>query len=290
MRNKYPLYIPSKKRSDSRLTAKALEAMGLKYFIVVEKNEVETYKSVVDLKLGTVLELPDHYFDDYDKFDDLGRTKSTGPGPARNFIWDHSIESGATSHWVMDDNIRYFARLNRNLKIVCLSGAIFRAQEDFCDRYTNIAMAGPHYDFFAPAANKHPPFIWNTRVYSCNLIRNEMPYRWRGRYNEDTDLSLRMLKDGWCTVQFFAFLQKKAPNQTVKGGNSAVFYDSEGTKPKSEMQVKMHPDVSTLVWKFGRWHHHVDYSQFRKNKPLLKSGLDIPDRVNNFGMKVVHIG
>jgi len=42
------------------------------------------------------------------------------------------------------------------------------------------------------------------------LIRNDVPYRWRGRYNEDTDLSLRMLKDRWCTIQFNAFLQGKA--------------------------------------------------------------------------------
>jgi len=28
------------------------------------------------------------------------------------------------------------------------------------------------------------------------LIRNDIPYRWRAKYNEDTDLSLRVLKDG----------------------------------------------------------------------------------------------
>lgn len=32
------------------------------------------------------------------------------------------------------------------------------------------------------------------RAFPCILIQNDIPFRWRGRYNEDTDLSLRALK------------------------------------------------------------------------------------------------
>src|SRR5207245_2694711 len=94
---------------------------------------------------------------------------------------------------------------------------------------------------------KYPAFEMNTRVYSCNLIRNDIPYRWRGRYNEDTDLSLRILKDGFCTVQFWAFLQNKLGTQRLAGGNTAEFYEVEGTGPKSDMLQRMHPDVTRLV-------------------------------------------
>ena len=105
-------------------------------------------------------------------------------------------------------------------------------------------MSGPNYFMFASRKTAVPPFVTNTRIYSCNLIRNDVPFRWRGRYNEDTDLSLRMLKAGWCTIQFNAFLQFKMSTQTVKGGNTADFYAVEGTGAKSAMIVALHPDVS----------------------------------------------
>jgi hypothetical protein len=150
-------------------------------------------------------------------------------------------------------------------------------------------MAGPNYQMFVSRKDKGiPPYIINTRIYSCNFIRNDMPYRWRGRYNEDTDLSLRMLKDGWCTIQFNAFLQNKISTQIIKGGNTAEFYSKEGTLPKSQMQVALHPDCSTLVWKFNRWHHYVDYKRF-KQKLIRKDGLIIEDKINNYGMKLVSI-
>jgi hypothetical protein len=119
------------------------------------------------------------------------------------------------------------------------------------------------------------------------LIRNDIPYRWRGRYNEDTDLSLRVLKDGFCTVQFNAFIQEKAQTQTLKGGNTEEFYAKEGTLPKSKMLEDMHPDVAKVVWKFNRWHHHVDYRAFKKNRLIKKESLVIPNAINNYGMKLI---
>ncbi len=129
----------------------------------------------------------------------------------------------------------------------------------------------------------------NTRIYSCNLIRNDIPYRWRGRYNEDTDLSLRVLKDGWCTIQFNAFLQDKARTQSIKGGCNSEFYEREGTLPKSKMQVALHPDVSRLVRKFGRWHHEVDYGPFKKNKLIRKPNTEAKSGIDNYGMTLARV-
>lgn len=282
MNPRYPLYIVSKGRADTRLTSKALERMAVPYSIVVEAQEYDQYAAVIDP--AKVLVLDPKYQDDYDTCDDLGRTKSTGPGPARNFVWDHSMQAGHAWHWVMDDNIWAFYRYHNNEKVRVSDGTIFRCMEDFVDRYENVAMAGPSYEFFVLRRSKRPPFITNTRIYSCNLIRNDMPYRWRGRYNEDTDLSLRMLKDGWCTVQFNAFLQKKVTTQAIKGGNTSEFYAKEGTLPKSLMQVKLHPDVSKLVMKWGRWHHHVDYRPFKYNLLIRKPDAVIPEGPNEYGM------
>ncbi len=279
---RFPLYIVSKGRADSRLTAKSLEAMGVPYSIVIEEQDYDDYAAVIDPKKIVLMDLS--YKEKYDCFDDLGLTKSTGPGPARNFVWDHSIKRGFDWHWVMDDNINGFYRLNKNLKVPVGSGGCFRAMEDFCLRYTNVAMAGPNYHMFAPRKTIQPPFKANTRIYSCNLIRNDTPFRWRGRYNEDTDLSLRMLKEGWCTILFNAFLQYKVTTQVLGGGNTAEFYAEEGTHPKSEMQVRMHPDVSKMAWRFGRVHHYVDYSPFKKNKLIRRADFQASTENNEYGM------
>lgn len=287
MKPNYPIYIVSKGRWESRLTAKSLEEMDVPYYIIVEQQEYDLYAAVIDP--AKILILPTKYLDEYDTFDDLGSTKSKGPGAARNFAWDHSISLGAKWHWVMDDNISGFCRLNRNEQYVAKTGSIFRAAEDFVDRYKNVAQAGLEYRFFSGGKRRYkPPFRLNTRIYSCILNRNDVPFRWRGRYNEDTDLSLRMLKAGWATVLFHCFTQNKAATQTVKGGNHTDFYEKEGTLPKSEMLVKMHPDLSKLVERWGRWHHEVDYSPF-KNIPLIrKDNLVIPSGINEYGMKLVN--
>lgn len=290
MQPRFPLYIVSKGRWDSRFTSKALERMRVPYHIVVEEQEADQYRAAVNPDLCTVLVLDRAYQRDYETCDDLGDTKSKGPGPARNFVWDHSIAAGHAWHWVMDDNIENFFRLNRNQKIRVLDGVCFRVMEDFALRYENVAMAGPNYDFFAKQRQPLRPIILNTRIYSCNLIRNDVPFRWRGRYNEDTILSLDMLKAGWCTVQFNAYLQDKLHTQTLKGGNTDEFYAIEGTLAKSRMQVAVHPDVSKLVWKFNRWHHHVDYRPFRRNQLKRRPDVVIPEGVNEYGMRLVKVG
>lgn len=283
----FPLYIPTKGRSDSRLTVKALEQMQVPYRVVVEEQEYTEYARVIDKK--NILVLDKTYQKNYDTCDDLGLSKSVGPGAARNFIWDHSISEGHKWHWVMDDNIKCFRRWHKNKRIKIYDGVMWRVMEDFCLRYKNVAMAGPNYTFFVidKWGDRYGPFTVNTRIYSCNLIRNDVPFRWRGRYNEDTDLSLQMLKAGWCTIQFNIFLQEKARTQTIKGGNTEEFYAKEGTIPKSQMQQKLHPDVSRVTWRYGRWHHYVNYNKFkRENHLILRDDIDIPKGTNDYGLKL----
>lgn len=282
---RYPVYIVSKGRWEKRLTSDSLAEMGVPHFIVVEEQQIADYQKNLH-PLATLLVLDPVFQRDYDTCDDLGDTKSKGPGAARNFAWDHALSAGARWHWVMDDNINGFYRMNRNLKVQCKSSAIFAAMEDFCERYENVTMAGPNYFMFVRRKYLERVFVLNTRIYSCNLIRNDVEFRWRGRYNEDTDLSLQILKSGMCTVLFNAFLQMKMTTQTMKGGCNTEFYSVEGTLPKSEMQAKLHPDVSRVVWKWGRWHHHVNYEVFKRNKLKLKAGVAIPDGVNNYGMRL----
>tara|TARA_R110000772_G_scaffold155082_1_gene266123 strand:- start:332 stop:1477 length:1146 start_codon:yes stop_codon:yes gene_type:complete len=277
---RFPVYIVSKGRWKRNPTSRALQEMKVPFYMVVEEDQFDDYKTLVDE--DNLLILPKKYIDEYDVFwnDDDPRK---GPGCARNFCWEHSMKNGYDWHWVMDDNIEAFERYNNNMKVKCLTGSPFYAMEDFVLRYENIAQAGPNYSIFCPATDGRPQYKLNTRIYSCLLINNKIPFRWRGRYNEDTDLSLRAMKDGWCTVQFNAFLQSKRATQTLKGGNTEEFYAKDGTYNKSKMLVEMHPDVAFLSDKWNRVHHHVNYEPFKKN--ILKKKNNVNEvKPNNFNM------
>ena len=290
----HPVYIISKGRYESMITSKSLTRMKVPHYITIEPQEREDYEKALDnfnlREYVTLLIAP---------FSNHG----DGPGRARNWCWDHAISIGAEKHWVLDDNITDFYRLHKNKRIRVESGAIFKAAEDFVDRYENVPISGFQYRFFIAPNSFYPPYVKNTRIYSTLLISNNCKHRWRGRYNEDTDICLRVLKDGDCTIQFNAFLQGKAATQTVKGGNTEEFYhkegtmskedwrdgrlNPEGTKNKSQMLVDLHPDVAVMVKKYGRWHHYVDYSVFKKNELKMKPGVVLPESNNNYGMRLV---
>jgi len=290
----YPVYIISKGRHETMLTSKSLARMKVPHYIAIEPQDEDNYEKALDnFKIREYVTLLIAPFSNH----------GDGPGRARNWCWDHSMTIGADSHWVLDDNIADFYRLNQNKRIRVESGAIFRAAEDFVDRFENVPVSGFQYRFFIAPNQKYPPYVKNTRIYSCLLIRNDCKHRWRGRYNEDTDLCLRVLKDGDCTIQFNIFMQGKAATQTVKGGNTEEFYHKEGTLEKekwrdgqlnpegtinkSQMLVDMHPDVASIVWKYGRWHHYVDYSSFKETELIYKKNVVIPEGINNYGMKLV---
>jgi hypothetical protein len=274
------------------ITSKSLSRMKVPHYIVVEPQDEEPYDKALDK-----FNIRDYVTLIVAPFSNHG----DGPGRARNFAWDHSISIGADKHWVLDDNISDFYRLHKNQRIRVESGIIFKAAEDFVDRFENVPISGFQYRFFIAPNQSYPPYVKNTRIYSTLLIDNNCKHRWRGRYNEDTDICLRVLKDGDCTIQFNAFLQGKAATQTVKGGNTEEFYhkegvekniwidgvNAEGTRNKSEMLVRMHPDVARMVWRYKRWHHYVDYSPFKKNELRYKKDIVLPREPNEYGMKLV---
>lgn len=258
---RHPIYIPSWSRANVATTPAALDRIGVPYCIVVQADQWDAYAD--RYPTDRLLVLDPFYQETYDACGDFPG-QQLGPGPVRNFAWDHAKAEGHDWFWTMDDNITLFARLHRNQRIPVGDGAIFAAMEDFVGRYTNVAMAGPHYWMFTKSRDKLPPFTLNSRIFSCQLHRTDLPFRYRGRYNDDAILSLDILKAGWCTVLFNTFLQWKMPTQTLPGGCNGAFYATEGTLPKSKMLVREHPDVARLTWKFRRWHHHVDYSVFKQ--------------------------
>lgn len=279
---RYPVFIVSKGRAYSRVTASTLERLGVPFRIIIEPQDWDDYRAFFTSDQLIVAPFSNH---------------GDGPGRARNYAWDIAIAEGHAAHWVMDDNIKDFYRLHKNERLRFGDGGCFRAMEDFFDRFENLYIAGPQYRFFCAPKQGYPQSVLNTRIYSCLLIRNDCKHRWRGRYNEDTDLSLRVLKDGDCTLQWNEFLQEKMATQALTGGNTTEFYHAEhlgevdpklgtynvgGTFKKSAMLKQMHPDETQLVCKYGRWHHEVNYDKFKANKLRFKAGMETSDRTYPF--------
>jgi len=172
--SKYPVCIPSKGRAEVQTTGKVLDSMGVSYKFFVEEKEGDEYKKYIGDR--RVIVMP---------FSDLGQ----GSIPARNFIWEWAKSNGYKRHWTVDDNITEFRRTNMTRRLKVKGGGFFNAMEDFVDRYENIAIAGPHHLGFVKVGwSNISPYLLNTRVYSCILLVTSLPHRWRGRYNEDTDL------------------------------------------------------------------------------------------------------
>jgi hypothetical protein len=278
--SRYPICIPSKGRADVQKTGKALDRMGVSYKFFVEETEGNEY--IKHLGADKVVVMPFH---------DLGQ----GSIPARNFIWEWAKERGHKRHWTVDDNITGFLRMTNNRRLCVRGGGFFRAMEDYVDRHENMVMAGPHDKGFAPdRSEKVAPYLLNSRIYSCILLDTSLPDRWRGRYNEDTDLSLRLLKKGYCTLLFRALLMDKANTAGVKnakpmkGGNTDNVYNGGDHRLAfAQSLADQHPDCVKVVWKFNRWHHEVDYSKFKCNQPILKPGVVPIVGSNEYGMKLV---
>jgi hypothetical protein len=279
MEPRYPIFIISKGRWETRLTSKALETIRAPYRIVVEPQEHDRYAAVIDPR--KILVLP---------FSNLGQ----GSVPARNWVWERAIAEGHKRHWIVDDNIVRFYRFNRNTKIPVADATIFRLAEDFTERFANVPMSGFQYESFALRRECHlKPFTLNTRIYSCILLSNEIPHRWRGKYNEDTDLSLRILKDRYCTILFNAFLANKVATMRMAGGNTDELYKRnaafDGRLQMAQSLRRQHPDVTRIVYKWNRWQHVVDYAPFAKNRLVLKRGVKVEPGVDEHGIRLIEI-
>ncbi len=260
---KYPIYIISKGRSDINGTGQFLLSCEISFKIVVEPAEYSAYAK--HFPVECILKCPENF-----------SNRRQGSIPVRNFVWQHAKSAGAQRHWILDDNIYNYARINRGQQVLLKSGAIFRVLEDYCDRYTNVKMAGHNYTFFVSASSCRYPITENTRIYSSILLANDIypSFKWEGTYNEDTDLSLRILKAGYPTLLFNNIVANKVGTMTTKGGNTDSIYAVEDAHVKKTQElVDKHADVARLTTRFNRAHHVVNYNVFKDLQPKFKAGI-----------------
>lgn len=272
----YPVYVPSKGRADNCQTAKFLEKDEVPHFIVIEEQEYDLYAAKHPEK--NLLVLP---------FSNRGSVI-----PARNWIKGHATEAGHKRHWQLDDNIARTRRWYKGKRIPCKSGLALRICEDFTERYTNIAISGLQYTMFCvPSKDGLPPFYLNSKVYSCSLVLNSLPYEWRGRYNEDTDICLQALADGWCTVVLNAFMVDKMGTMQAKGGNTDELYvKKDGRLNMAKSLERVWPYVVETKRRFQRPQHVVRDAWRKFDTPLIRrDDIDwdaLKGKTDNYGMKL----
>lgn len=251
---RYPVYVLSKNRAELCLTARMLVRDRIPFRLCVEEPQAEAYAT----------EFGDHV--------EVVPFVDEGPIVVRNWIWEHALASGAERHWILDDNIRAVQRWHQGARNACDSHVAFSEVEEFTDRYTNIAIAGMNYVMFA--SGTQPPFLLNTRVYSCLLIRNDLPYRWRGTFNSDTDLSLQVLSGGWCTVLFNAFVVEKITSMKMAGGNTER-YAGDGRLEMARELERAWPGVVEVKRRYNRPQHVVRFGPLGGFDTKLERRTDI---------------
>jgi hypothetical protein len=275
---RYPIYVPTKgryQRAHSK-TINRLTRDQVPFIAVCEKEEAEQYQRLCD-DAGELLVLPE---------------SGKGVSWARNVIWEDSIKRGAERHWQLDDNIVEFRRLYRGERIPASSAISLATCEEFTDRYENIAISGLAYQMFV-TRRTNAPFYLNCHVYSCTLLNNAIPNRFRLGYNEDTDICLQVLTEGWCTVLINVFMATKLPTMTVPGGHNdeedPFNYKADGRLKMAKTLERMWPHIVTVDRRWGRPQHVVrdNWKQF-DTQLIPKADFDItalPD-VDEFGMKL----
>lgn len=284
---KYPVYILSKGRYqfDRALTARSLAGDGVPFILAVETHQVDQYRALCEQ-----LNVPTSYVHDIG-FDNLGM----GCSSVRNWITDHARDNGWERQWQLDDNSRGFYRTYRGKRLPCRAGIALRVCEEFTDRYENVALSGVNYDMFT--VNTTKPFVTNCHVYSCTLVNTAITARWRGPYNEDTDMCLQVLADGWCTILLNAYSIKKVAafkpggKRNVLGGMSDL-YEADGRLRMARNLERWWPGVVTTERRFKR-PQHVVRDQWRKfDTPLrLKPGIDLAalPAVDEYGMRLERV-
>ena len=268
---RYPIFIPSKNRyqHERALTARCLMADGVDFKMVVEPSEADEYAKLCGAERLIILPR-----DDFQLYN------------ARNFIKDIASEDGHFRHWQIDDNIRTFRRFYRKARrIPCHAGDALSVCEDFTDRYENIAISGLNYQMFVTPTTTQP-FYLNVHVYSCTLVRTDIPNRWRGPYNDDTDLCLQVLADGWCTVLLNIFMADKIRTELIRGGNVPI-YEQDGRLRMARQLERRWPGVVRVYRRWGRPQHVINWKAF--TTPLKRRDdvdFDSMDKVDERGLRL----
>jgi len=255
----HPIYIPSKSRP-RKITSQALEDVGIsKYLVVVEPQDYDEYLSVYDSSNLLCMDQND-----------------MGIQYVRNFCKTHSRDLGFDYHWQIDDNIRDFRVRKNNKNVRDNARNLMSAAGEYMKRYDNIGILGFCHVGFAFAKTNSVDV--NKQVYSCVLVNNTLDIEWRPDVVEDTDYSLQVLEQSYCTLLLNTFLIGKETTSTNSGGNDN---SDEWRMVRSKGLQKYWPGAFKITEQYGRvkvqpskiWRRYTHMPKGR-NEDLNSNNLD----------------
>lgn len=227
----YPIYIPTKGRAGNVKTYHLLQECGLNATLSVEPQEFEEYSKAYP-------EAP------------LLRLKKNDQGLAysRQSILDHARQVGEGVIWQLDDDLTQMTRWNRTKgkfeKCTAKEGLTY--VEKVFDRYSNVALAMPQFNFF-PEYGEGASI--NTHVYGFILQRTDtgVNYLLQRPWIEDLGFALETLKLGWCTMQVHGATFNAPVPGTQPGGCTPEYHDGS-MNAGVEACCAAYPDFVTLYY------------------------------------------
>lgn len=251
----------SKGRADISMTANMFKQDNVQYKILIEVQELNDYLKFHSKDTLEVL-----------PFKNLG----LGSYPARNYAKELALRQGAAYYWVFDDNIRGACKFVRGSKIPCSSALAIDRAERLNDTYSNLAILAFNYRYFV-ATESQKAFFVNVHCYSCMLIKTDANINWRLKYNEDVDICLQALTQGYCTILLNAYcMNKTSTSAKLRGGNQTELYkgnDLNKKIQKADTLRKYWPNYVELKMRYGRPHHYVDWKKHFRHGLIKKTGV-----------------
>ena len=233
---KYPVYIPSKGRSDCCLTANLLLDQGISIKIVVESQDYQGYFEVYgDNNLVELITLPDD---------------NRGIAYVRNYIASHAHDLGVDYYWCVDDNIKHFKQRINGKNVKVNPSANFSMIEQYCDKFINIGGASMYHECFA--FSKATDLSINNQIFSCMLLKTGLPFEFKHDTIEDTDYNMKILTSGLCTVLFNRLIMSKATTMSMKGGNTEISHSGDKRLQRSLTLINDWPGCFKLGEKKSR--------------------------------------
>ena len=296
---KYPIFIISYNRPNKKAsTITAFIKYGIKFNVVVHKEQLQAYKKFFNSPLINWIEFDDEYKHKYEVLSNVSSyEKNAGSGAERNFAWDCAKKHGYTAYWNFDDNMIFVRQTGKTTgsgksyerRLITERETfidLFKKAEDFYDTYDNLfIMELGERTYFGFRTTP----VLNCRCYSALLINTAIPTQWRGRYNEDTIMSIDCLVNGYCTAQVPILLKDKCSTRAAKGGNHAVSKGNDDNKNqiysdgidyefssslKSQLLVAVYPQYCYLKYRCGRIHHgYTEQSWKRFTQKLHKADV-----------------
>lgn len=231
--NKYPIYIPSKGRSEINITPKILLNEGLKFYLVVEPKDYDDYKKHFNPDILLVLPMNDG-----------------GVAYVRRFIKEHSTKNKDKYHWQIDDNIKGFKVRMNNKNEPSTAEHNLSLVENFIDNNDNVGVAGLRHIMYA--WTKNTDHTHNQQCVSCILINNDIQSNWRDGVIDDTDFSLQVLNEGFSTIIFDKLVMDKLPIKKLSGGCTELYYNDDTIRNTRQERLKeLWPDTFEIVVKNG---------------------------------------